>query len=359
MAMKWVICEAFRDYLSYAEHFRVYTDNNPLLFVMGLKQPNNAMQRWISELGEFNFTVFYRPGEVNRDADALSRLPLDIETYRSLCSEKVTLNNFQLMVSSIDVAYTPSRRNCPCMSHQPHPNPCSGSAVGDLTSIQDVQFTEEMEVAAATPVELEALAPAAENINTIVDLSQDQEEDEYIGPVLAILRGDSTKTEDLPELCKLLMRERKKLFFNDKQVLCRKTDGGDQVVLPLKYRQRIYQALHIDMGHLGAERVLQLARQRVYWPRMQADLEEYIQQRCRCTAQRRRRQEAVAPLVSIHTSAPMELVAIDFLHLEKSSTGCEYILLIVDHFTRYAQAYPTKNKSALTAAKCVFNDFVL
>ena len=39
MAMKWAICEAFRDYLSYADHFRVYTDNNPLMFVMGLKQP--------------------------------------------------------------------------------------------------------------------------------------------------------------------------------------------------------------------------------------------------------------------------------------------------------------------------------
>ena len=66
-----------------------------------------------------------------------------------------------------------------------------------------------------------------------------------------------------------------------------------------------------------------------------------------------------APLLPITTAALLEIVGIDFLHLKKSSGGFEYILLITNYFTRYPQAYPTRNKTAKTAATHLYNDFVI
>ena len=121
----------------------------------------------------------------------------------------------------------------------------------------------------------------------------------------------------------------------------------------------MYKELHMNMVHLGADRTLQLIRKRFYWPGMEEEVRYFISNLCTCVRQKKPHVQVEAPLLPIITSSPLEVVGVDFLHLEKSSGGFEYILLLTDHFTRYTQAYPTKNKAAKTAVNHLYNDFIL
>ena len=114
-----------------------------------------------------------------------------------------------------------------------------------------------------------------------------------------------------------------------------------------------------NSGNSHGEKVLSLARDRFFGPHMQDDIQLYVNTKCRCLKQRKPTLHQREPLKPVLTSMPFELISIDFLHLEQSSGGYEYILVVVDHFTRYAQAYPTSNKTANTAAERLFNDFFM
>ena len=326
LALKWAICEKFRDYVAYADHFTVYTDNNPLLYIMTNSKLNANGQRWVSELSEFNFTIKYRPGIVNRDADCLSRLPLDISKYQRLCNKEIKPDVFQALAAAVEV--------------QSNNREVWVSATY-CNNADDFELKSDDEVV------------SAENIK------DSQQKDLDISRVIYFLKSNEKVTKSESRLTRSLLRDKKKLFIDENGILKRKSNGIEQVVWPQALRHIIYDHLHVNMGHLMTDRVYQLARKRVFWPRMYQDIDTYIHSECRCIVNRKPDRTLQAPLISIHTSSPMELVAIDFLHLETSSRGYEYVLLIVDHFTRFAQAYPTKNKSALTAAKHLYGDFIL
>ena len=65
----------------------VYTDN-PLTYVLTSAKLNVVGQRWVNDLA--NFTIRYKPGKENIDADFLSRKFIDISKLKHLCSESIS-----------------------------------------------------------------------------------------------------------------------------------------------------------------------------------------------------------------------------------------------------------------------------
>ena len=74
LALKWAICEKFHEYLYGNTPFEIYTDNNPLTYVLTTAKLDACGQRWVAKLDNYNFTIQYRSGQSNVEADALSRI---------------------------------------------------------------------------------------------------------------------------------------------------------------------------------------------------------------------------------------------------------------------------------------------
>ena len=74
LALKWLITERFHEYL-YGGHFEVYTDNNPLTYILTTAKLDSTGQRWVASLANYNFKSFYKSGKLNVEADALSCIP--------------------------------------------------------------------------------------------------------------------------------------------------------------------------------------------------------------------------------------------------------------------------------------------
>ena len=107
LALKWAICDKFKDYL-YGQRFTVLTDNNPVTYVLTTAKLDATGHRWLAALAAFNFDIRYRPGRSNADADALSRLSedtseeriIDVDSIQAICNSVVP----QCYVESLTVS---------------------------------------------------------------------------------------------------------------------------------------------------------------------------------------------------------------------------------------------------------------
>lgn len=83
---------------------------------------------------------------------------------------------------------------------------------------------------------------------------------------------------------------------------------------------------------------------------MKTQVEMFCKNCARCI-QRKTLPKIAAELSHLHSNGPMDLVNMDFLLLEPDSRNTCNVLVVTDHYTRYAQAFATKDQKASTVAK--------
>ena len=286
LAVTWGILH-FHLYL-YGSQFQVTTDHKPLVPLFNTptsKAPTRIhVERWILKLQEYNYKVVYQPGKLN-PADYMSRHPLPT-TRQSSREEKIA---------------------------EEHINFITQHTIPKTVRIQDIQQATLKDDALQLCIEAMQHGKWRENLK--------RTKGTVIGATLRSLHA----TRD-----KLTVTASKDLVLH-----------GNRIVIPQTLRQKIIDIAH--EGHQGIVKTKQLIREKVWFPRIDAMVEQTINSciACQATTVDKSRE----PLkMSKLPDGPWLEVSVDFADL---ATG-EYLLVITDDYSRFPEVEVISSTSART-----------
>ena len=317
LALKWSVTQRFHEYL-YGGTFEVYTDNNPLTYVLTSVKLDAMGQRWIASLANYDFKIFYRSGHLNVDADSLSRILWDMEQTYDTPLDTVLVKS-AIIQSRV-------RIKIPIFSN-------ALITANELVIRSDLQLSKS---------QWRQKQRNDFSLKRLIELCESGR----------LMNYDTTK-EDPADL-KSMIRLRKDLFMEG-GLLYRKASFKatgkqvDQFVMPQQFRRRTVRVCHEDYGHLGMDCVQILLQERFYWPKMSEDVRTIIRTCERCMHFKATSQhDEMYPITATY---PLELIHLDFLSIGGKDNVLKNVLVVTDHFTHYAQCYVTSNQLAVIVAK--------
>ncbi len=181
-----------------------------------------------------------------------------------------------------------------------------------------------------------------------------------------------TKLADAKEMQKIQSR-----YFLYKDLICCKPEFTLQLLKnKLEYRQcpilvvvpptlqnvvlNCYHNEPVGGGHLGTQRTYDKILLKYYWPTLHKDVEEFCRMCEGCATKRDPIPKTRMPLQPIPpATSPFQILSVDILGpFPITEEGNRYILSFVDLFSKWVEAFPTKDISAETTARIFVNEIV-
>eukprot|EP00731_Ephydatia_muelleri_P028380 Em0020g24a len=282
----------FRHYLL-GHQFTLRTDHSSIVWIQNFKEPEGQLARWMEKLQEYDFKVVHRRGTQHNNADALSRQPC---------------------------------KQCGRDSH----------VVGAVMQWPFQSYT---------PEEMQKL----------------QNDDPAIGPVLQAVGSGNYPSEDVVKSWswegRCLLQQSKMLHVLDGVLWRRFLNGGTthhQLLLPSMLRDDVLGKLHDDVwgGHLGEAKLMHRVQERYYWPGYSESVKVWCRTCVKCARRKSPIPQRKASMQTIQAGYPMQVVAVDIMGpLPETDDGNKYVIVAVDYFTRWTEAYGIRNQEAATVAK--------
>ena len=134
---------------------------------------------------------------------------------------------------------------------------------------------------------------------------------------------------------------------------------GKRIYVPSydNLRREIMKEYHDSKwtGHPSIHRTLALVRDSYYWPHLKDDVEAYVKTYLVCQ-QDKVEQGAPAGLLKPLSipERPWESVSMDFIVGLQGCDGCNWVLMVVDRYSKYATFIPAPNECSTEQAAHLF-----
>lgn len=300
----------FKHYLL-GRSFICRTDHRALSWMLNWRNPNTSQYcKWKQELEVFDMVVQYRKGEEHGNADALSRWP---------GCQQCELNH-----------------ECPKSKRN--------------TKI----FKDEDAVKRVFCRRINALQ---ENI--------DQSSDSNLRTVIELMKNGQLEEKE-PESLKscnedgfILWKKRKDLRLRGG--LLYHLEGNDyKVIIPKNKRTNLIKLVHETFAHIGTNKTLLALKEDYYWPNMDFDVRLFVSA-CRYCNQRKVQKMGKNAIKKgdLDSNYPFHKISVDITGpLPLGPHGEQYILGIIDNFSRFVSLVPLKRATAETVAKVLYEKWV-
>ena len=335
----------FRHYL-YGTRFTVVTDHHALEFMNSAPDLTGRLQRWAMRMAEYNFDIKYRKGKENANADALSRLGHDIEM-----EEEEVIHPLVAAVRRVTRSQSQEDED-------------------DEKEDSENQFDERVSQLSDGDIWDIISVPAMDKKQLVTRkiLLEDQRNDSFSGALYRalILRANPDGANKLSEQDEKELRHedlRDYKLIDDLVYHIYRTKGLiiNQLVIPKHMRREYLVSIHDGLGsggHLGLNKSYDKMLNRYWWPGMYKEMEEWIKT-CEYCQRRKGRRQPAALQPNLITTRPWQCVGIDVLGpLPMTKNRYRYIIVFVDHFTKWVEAFPIRRNDATSCAELLVTQIV-